>query len=345
MLDEERPSWGPPPGVWDPEALPRVDPRAGPAPPMRCKTIPGFPLEDLSLRGHYGKESNASGGNSLFSFLSQEFYKVTTVLGRGSRIVSESTDGSNKWEKKTGQACEIPNRTGKNNIINYGSPQAASGQALCGASPGTRKARVSSVVRACGWRGPLRPPRGDESEAPRDPGDGGPEPAEPRSPLLAGIPERGPGLGTAGARGAGRCGGGAGAPSGRRQLREGAGAEAGVTRGTPIWPGSPPAPAAGGTSQGRRRRRAVGAQTRASVAPAQRPAASPGRPPCPLSFLPSSWAVTPGSLRAGGIKGASALRRNCNSDVPRSPRPPALNHPTYCCVFVLFSWQHFNHSS
>ena len=107
----------------------------------------------------------------LFSFLSQEFYKVTTVLGRGSRVVSESTDGSNKWgkKKKTGQACEIPNQTGKNNIINYGSPQAASGQALCGASPGTRRTRVSSVVRACGWQGPLRPPWGDESRAPPGP--------------------------------------------------------------------------------------------------------------------------------------------------------------------------------
>ena len=167
---------------------------------------------------------------------------------------------------------------------------------------------------------------------PRDPGDGDPEPAELRSPLLAGISERGPGLRTAGARGAGRCGGGAGAPSGRRQLREGAGAEAGVTRGTPIWPGSPPAPAAGGTSQGQRRRRAVGAQTRASVAPAQRPA-SPGRPPCPLSFLPSSWAVTPGSLGAGGIKGASALRTNCNSDPP-SPQPP---HLLFCFYFVFLA--------
>ena len=78
---------------------------------------------------------------------------------------TEATNGRKKKKKKTGQACEIPNRTGKNNIINYGSPQAASGQALCGTSPGTRRARVSSVVRACGWQGPLRPPWGDESRA------------------------------------------------------------------------------------------------------------------------------------------------------------------------------------
>ena len=92
---------------------------------------------------------------------------------------TEATNGEKK--KKTGQACEIPNQTGKNNIINYGSPQAASGQALCGASPGTRRTRVSSVVRACGWQGPLRPPWGDESRAP--PGPRGRRSRADRTPL------------------------------------------------------------------------------------------------------------------------------------------------------------------
>lgn len=54
---EKRPSWGPPPGVWDPEALPRVDARGQPGAPGKCppdltlKTAapPSFPSFGSSL--------------------------------------------------------------------------------------------------------------------------------------------------------------------------------------------------------------------------------------------------------------------------------------------------------
>lgn len=46
------------------------------------------------------------------------------------QFLQRRTEGSNKWEGN-GPACEIQNRIGKKNIINYGSPGAASSLSLC----------------------------------------------------------------------------------------------------------------------------------------------------------------------------------------------------------------------
>lgn len=204
--------------------------------------------------------------------------------------------------KKTGNACETPNRIGKSNIINYGSlepPQACH-----------RAVRLQGPAGRGRHRGPGARVAG-ACDAPRGPG--GKEPPEPAEARLAFV-RRDP-------RSAGRAGG----PQGRTgQVR---GREAGVTRGTPIWPGLPPAPAAAAAAAGPRWAQSPGPWARA--APSAPP---PGRVrPCSPFGLPAGQLCRdPGSLRAGRIKGASALRRNCE------PGPPTLTNPTYCFVFVLF---------
>lgn len=173
--------------------------------------------------------------------------------------------------KKTGNACETPNRIGKSNIINYGSlepPQACH-----------RAVRLQGPAGRGRHRGPGARVAG-ACDAPRGPG--GKEPPEPAEARLAFV-RRDP-------RSAGRAGG----PQGRTgQVR---GREGGVTRGTPIWPGLPPAPAAAGgevkVSGGGGGGASVGAEPR-PLGPrrAQRPAARPRAPL--LALRPSCGAAVP----------------------------------------------------
>lgn len=119
--------------------------------------------------------------------------------------LTEATNG-----RDNRQACEIPNRIGKNNMINYGSlepPPAC----LCGlAGRGRRRGPGARVPGGLRWSARRR---GRRVHGPRDssgPGAAGPAGTAPRSrpstgsPLFAGSPgstRRGPGQGTAGARG------------------------------------------------------------------------------------------------------------------------------------------------
>ena len=198
--------------------------------------------------------------------------------------------GGKKKKKKTGQACEIPNRTGKNNIINYGSPQAASGQALCGTSPGTRRARVSSVVRACGWQGPLRPPWGDESRA--HPGtQGTATPSRPSSDRLCwrGSPSVGRACGPQGRAGQA----GAGAARGPRAAGDSCARARGRRRasraGRPSGPGLLPRP----RREGQVKVSGGGARWAPRPGPRSRPPSAPPAPGAHLALCPSCRAAGP----------------------------------------------------
>ena len=205
--------------------------------------------------------------------------------------------------KKTGNACETPNRIGKSNVINYGSlePPPACHRAV----------RLQGLAGRGRHRGPGARVAG-ACDAPRGPGGKAPpEPAEARLAFVRRDP-----------RSAGRAGG----PQGRTgQVR---GREGGVTRGTPIWPGLPPAPAAG---RGEKSRSAAAAAAGprwaqspgpwARAAPRRQAACAPARP---SSFLRGSCAVTPAASGLAGLKEPPPCVGTA-SRVPRlSPTPPIV---------------------
>ncbi|KAJ8797070.1 hypothetical protein J1605_001880 [Eschrichtius robustus] len=200
-------------------------------------------------------------------------------------VVSLDPDGrKQQLGKKTGNACETPNRIGKSNAINYGSlePPPACHRAV----------RLQGLAGRGRHRGPGARVAG-ACDAPRGPGGKAPpEPAEARLAFVRRDP-----------RSAGRAGG----PQGRTgQVR---GRDGGVTRGTPIWPGLPAAPAAG---RGKKSRAAAAAAAAAAgprwaqspgpwarAAPRRQAACAPARP---SSFLRGSCAVTPAASGLAGLK-------------------------------------------
>lgn len=156
-------------------------------------------------------------------------------------------------------------------------------------------------------------------------GDSAPEPAEHRLAFVRGEPREhaararpGDRRGARGRRAAASVGGVAGLRVAGDNCRERGGGRAASGAGRPSGPAFLPLQPPGG-SQGRRRR--PGRCGRRALAPR----AGPGRPPRPLSFLPSSCALTPSILRAGGIKGASALQK-----------PSLLPQPSAAPPIVLF---------
>lgn len=192
--------------------------------------------------------------------------------------------------RETGNACEIPNRTGKNNIINYGSlePPLACHGVICLHGLARRGRHCGPRARVAGvWVAPARPgpsaspsppnrgrpdlgPRG-QLGAPRwgraSCGDGAPRPAEHRLTIVPGPhPAAAPSAGLRSPSGAeagdtrGACGpcgvrlprrrGGA-PPSSVRHLRESAGAGGESSySGRPSGPAFLPCQMRGGRSQG-----------------------------------------------------------------------------------------------
>lgn len=212
--------------------------------------------------------------------------------------LTEATNG-----RDNRQACEIPNRIGKNNMINYGSlepPPAC----LCGlVGRGRRRGPGARVPGGLRWSARRR---GRRVHGPRDssgPGAAGPAGTAPLSRRAQarlcsrGVPgARGAGLargpqGRAGAPGRGLRGRRGWAPSGRRQLSRTRGREGGVRRGTPIWTRFPPAPAARRKSRPEAAAGPLWAQspgpsgrprapTSPFVLPAQQLCLDPQHPPC-----------------------------------------------------------------
>lgn len=286
----------------------------------------------------------------------------------------EATNG-----KETGNACEIPNRIGKNNIINYGSlqrPRPVTAWSVSMDLPSTGDA----VVRELLPPGPPRPL------------------CAPRRP--AGRPGPGP-LRRLGAQCCGnRQASSRDAPSPSSRPAQHRHCSRGPRRSTQQWPGhsSPlgarpadttaerrgkvwvvPAPLAalarawwpvsrdhakvdicmkargggewahppgwasppgpGASREKSRVKASVGAAAGDSEPKAETPPRAQPRLTLPFVFLQSRCAVTPCIIRAVKIKGAPTLFRNCSSC------PPTLINPTYCFVFVLFCWQQVNHSS
>lgn len=169
---------------------------------LRCTVDRASLLASLPLPVFPSPLSSPSNQNPLF-FLSHQFNAVTAaVLEREEQFSptgrTEATNG-----KEIGNACEIPNRTGKNNTVNYGSlePLRACHGVVC---PHGLARRWDAVVRQRCRRGAGNPARPGQTP----PGAAGPGPRgqlwgqRPRrpstgSPLFPGAPAGTPNAGSA----------------------------------------------------------------------------------------------------------------------------------------------------
>lgn len=278
----------------------------------------------------------------------------------------EATNG-----KETDDACEIPNRIGKNNIINYGSfqPPPACHCVVClhGLAQRQRHCCQGAWV-ARGLRGPRSPPRhpaGGQLSAQREEGRADPpqgrrhplpELSRTGSPLFPGTLQEHPEMALALRPQLGRPGDTRGARERCSRALDGGverpRAEGDISASTQGRAGSsatqdshrdslPPVPDAG-RKKSRLNSAAGGCgglATPRPLCPGARLSPKATQPQRALCLPPEQMCCDSGIIiRAVKSKGAPALCRNCNSC------PAAPISTSYCFVFVLFFWQQVNPS-